>query len=64
MNPALIIDFTYNLAKLYNKFYAENPIFAAENKEDMKFRIAISALCGQLIQRCFHYLGMEVPEKM
>jgi arginyl-tRNA synthetase len=39
MNPALIIDFTYNLAKLYNKFYAENPIFAAENKEDMKFRV-------------------------
>lgn len=64
LNPARIIDFAYEVAKLYNKLYAHLSIFAAENEADTVFRIQLSKACGQLIRRCFNMLGLEVPNRM
>ncbi len=62
-NPSKIIDYTYELAKLYNKFYAEVSIFQAEPTET-SFRIALSQATGNLIKTCFNMMGIEVPDRM
>ncbi|MCZ2392319.1 MAG: arginine--tRNA ligase [Chitinophagales bacterium] len=63
LNPAKLIDYTYELAKLYNKFYSEVSIFN-ESQEVTHKRVALSVLCGRIIKDGFNTLGIEVPERM
>lgn len=63
LNPARLIDYIYELAKLYNKFYAELSIFNA-GADTARQRVALSALTGNVIKDGFGILGIEVPERM
>ena len=63
-SPALIANYAYELAKLYNKFYHEAPILKVEDAELKKFRLALSASTAAVIKKSMKLLGIEVPEKM
>jgi len=63
-SPALIAQYVYDLAKEYNRFYAESPIFNEENEELMKFRVLLSKLVADVIKRGMGLLGIFVPERM
>jgi arginyl-tRNA synthetase len=63
LNPARLIDYTYELAKLYNKFYAELSIFNAGADAACQ-RVALSALTGKVICDGFKIMGIEVPDRM
>ncbi len=64
MNPAKLIDYSYELAKTYNKFYNECPILAAEKAEQKNFRLLLTEQTGNTIKKCFEIVGIEVPERM
>ena len=64
MNPAKLIDYTYEVAKTYNKFYNDCPILAAEKAEQKKFRLQLTEQTGNTIKNCFEIVGIDVPEKM
>jgi arginyl-tRNA synthetase len=64
MNPARLIDYTYETAKTYNKFYADCPILAAEKAEQKSFRLRLTQLTGDTIKKCFSIVGIDVPERM
>ncbi|NEU07254.1 arginine--tRNA ligase [Flavihumibacter sp. R14] len=62
-SPALIANYVFELAKLYNKFYHEEPILKAE--EDVKqFRLKLSAATAAIIKKGMGLLGIEVPDRM
>lgn len=63
-SPALIAQYAYDLAKLYNQFYQEVSIFGAETEELKQFRLALSALVAQTIRRAMALLGVTVPARM
>lgn len=63
-SPALIANYIYELAKEFNRFYQETPIFREENREKQLFRLSLSQIIGQTIRRGMKLLGIEVPEKM
>ena len=63
-SPAIIAQYVYDLAKEYNRFYAELPIFNEENKELMKFRVLLSKAVADVINRGMGLLGIDVPERM
>ena len=63
-SPALIANYAYELAKLYNKFYHEAPILKVEDAGLKKFRLALSASTAAVIKKSMKLLGIEVPEKM
>lgn len=63
-SPAVIAQYVYDLAKEYNGFYQEVPIFNEENKDKLAFRIALSSVTAELIKRSMNLLGIEVPERM
>jgi arginyl-tRNA synthetase len=63
-SPALLANYAFDLAKEYNRWYAEAPIFQGENKSLIQFRVKLSALTGQTIRRAMQLLGIEVPERM
>lgn len=63
-SPAIIAQYVYDLAKEYNRFYAELSIFNEENVELMKFRILLSKLVADVINRGMSLLGITVPQRM
>ncbi len=63
-SPAIIAQYVYDLAKEYNRFYAELSIFNEQDIELMKFRILFSKLVAEVINRGMNLLGIDVPERM
>jgi len=63
-SPAIIAQFVYDLAKDYNRFYAELSIFNESDKTLQQFRVALSALTAQTIKVSMGLLGITVPDRM
>ena len=64
MNPAKLIDYVYEVAKTYNKFYNECPILAAEKEAEKNFRLLLTEQTGNIIKQSFAIVGIDVPERM
>ncbi len=63
-SPAIIAQYVYDLAKDYNRFYAELSIFNESDKTLQQFRVALSALTAETIKVCMGLLGINVPDRM
>jgi len=64
MSPALIANYAFDLAKDFNRFYQETPIFKEENTGKRNLRLQISELTAVVIKNAMALLGIRVPEKM
>lgn len=62
--PSVIAQYLFDLAKEYNRFYADLPIFSEENPNVVAFRVALSQLTAQTIKKGMGLLGIKVPERM
>lgn len=63
-DPSEMANYLYQLAKLYNKFYHEQPILTALTEQEKQFRLLITQQTGRLIKQGMKLLGIDVPEKM
>lgn len=63
-SPAIIANYAYDLAKVYNQFYQSIPIFNETDAARLSWRIAFSDAVGKAIQKSMHLLGINVPERM
>ncbi len=63
-NPSVVANFMYDLAKEFNQFYHDYSILNAEDPESRIFRIHLSQIIGDIIERGMGLLGIEVPERM
>jgi arginyl-tRNA synthetase len=63
-SPALIANYVYELAKLYNRFYHELTILKEEDGNLKQLRLQLSQLSSQTILNAMSLLGIKVPEKM
>jgi arginyl-tRNA synthetase len=64
MNPSIIGNYVFNLAKLYNSFYVEHSVINAENEEKKQLRLMISVMTANIIKNGLYLLGVKVPERM
>jgi arginyl-tRNA synthetase len=64
LNPSVIGNYAFNLAKLYNSFYSEHSVANAENVEKKKLRLCISVMTANIIKSAMTLLGIKVPSKM
>lgn len=64
MNPSVIANYVFNLAKLYNSFYSEHSVANAENEEKKNLRLCISVMTANIIKSGMKLLGIKVPDKM
>ena len=64
LSPAVIAQYLFDLAKEYNRFYAELPIFNEMDDKAQAFRIVLSAQVARIIKSGMKLLGIIVPEKM
>lgn len=63
-NPSLIAIYAFNVAKLFNSFYAAHSIRNAESEEKKQLRLKISLLTANTIAKAMSLLGIKVPERM
>lgn len=64
MNPALIANYVYELAKEYNQFYQEIPVLKEDNRSIVSFRLTMSAFTADVIRKVMKLLGIDVPKRM
>ncbi|WP_422860806.1 arginine--tRNA ligase [Flagellimonas sp. S174] len=63
-SPALIANYTYDLAKEFNSFYQQVPVLPEVDQQKKQFRVQLSKKVGEVIQAAFKLLGIDVPERM
>lgn len=63
-SPSIIAQYVYDLAKEYNKFYAEKQIFGDDDEKVTQLRVALSAQVARQINYGMSLLGIKVPERM
>lgn len=63
-SPSIIAQYVYDLAKEYNRFYQEIPIFGEKDETNMTFRVALSRVVAETIAIAMSLLGIKVPERM
>ncbi|CAN5511201.1 arginine--tRNA ligase [soil metagenome] len=64
LSPALVANYAFEMAKLYNQFYHEYPIVDIADKKSTLFRMHLSNQCARVIKMSLALLGIEVPERM
>lgn len=63
-SPALVANYVYDLVKVYNSFYQNNPILNQEDQNVVQFRLQISDLTGKTIKKALSLLGIGVVNRM
>ncbi len=64
LNPTAVINHLYNLAKLYSRYYHDNPVLHNERIDLVHTRIAVARAVVQVLRNGFRILGIPFLEKM
>jgi len=64
MNPSLIANYAFTLAKIFNGFYAAHSIGNAESPAKKVLRLMASSFTAMLLRSSMAVLGIKVPERM
>lgn len=63
-SPSVIAQYVYDLAKTFNRFYQDSPIFKDVDEGVMNFRVSLSKTTGETIGKAMKLLGIDVPSRM
>jgi arginyl-tRNA synthetase len=64
LNPSVLANYLFSVAKTYNAFYAEHSISQAETPEKKNLRLQLSSLTSIVLKSGMQLLGIDVPERM
>jgi arginyl-tRNA synthetase len=64
MNPSLVANYAFSIAKIFNSFYAEHSVNRAESESKKQLRLRICVMTAFVIQSAMSLLGIKVPERM
>jgi arginyl-tRNA synthetase len=64
LNPSVIANYIFQLAKTFNSFYSEHSISNAENNEKKSLRLYLSNMTALVLKNGLKLLGIIVSEKM
>lgn len=63
-DPSEIANYAYDLAKAFNKFYAELPILNETNENVKQLRLLLCQQVGIFLKKSMDLLGIDLPNKM
>lgn len=64
MNPSLVAGYIFNIAKIFNSFYAEHSVSRAESESQKQLRLRICVMTANVVSSSMKLLGIRVPERM
>jgi arginyl-tRNA synthetase len=62
--PSVVAQYLFELAKGYNRFYTEVPIFQEPDPQVLRFRVVFSRQVARVIKSGMRLLGIDVPDRM
>lgn len=63
-SPSIVANYVFELAKQYNQFYQNVPIFPETDPLKLHMRVALSATVADILKNGMDLLGIQVPERM
>lgn len=63
-SPAIIANYVYELAKIFNQFYAEVSIMNETDNDKQQFRLSLIKVVAETISKAMGLLGIQVPTRM
>ena len=63
-SPAVICNYAYALAQLFNSFYHDCSIMNEPDEQKRAFRLLLAKTVARTIEKTMALLGIEVPERM
>lgn len=63
-SPSVLIQYSYDVAKAYSKFFSDCPIIKADTDSARSFRVALSSQTAYTLKFVFKLVGIDVPERM
>lgn len=63
-SPAVVAQYVYDLAKIFNRFYAECSVLGENEENIRRFRVSLAATTAQVIKKAMALLGIDVPSRM
>ena len=63
-NPSIIVNYAYELAKAYNKFYQTLSVLGDKKKDVSSFRIFLSKKTAFFLQRAMEIARVKMPARM
>ena len=64
MNPSLVANYIFSVAKIFSSFYTEHSVSRAESENKKQLRLRICVMTANIIQSGMKLLGIKVPERM
>lgn len=64
LSPAHLANYIYDLVKVYNSFYQNNPILGQDDEAVKNFRLHLSLLTSKTIRKGLELLGIGVVNRM
>lgn len=64
LNPSLVANYIYELAKIFNDFYQNIRVLNAENTHQSNFRMSLSSFTGKILKAGMELLGISMPDRM
>lgn len=64
LSPAVIANFSYDLAKEFNQYYHDTPVLKEEDASVLKFRLQLIDTLSTVLRKAMGILGIELPERM
>jgi arginyl-tRNA synthetase len=64
LNPSVIANYVFHLAKTFNSFYAEHSVTNAESDQKKILRLHLAVMTATVIKSALQLLGIAVPERM
>ena len=64
LSPYLLANYLYTLVKSYNSFYQDHPIITEKHDAIRNFRVQMSKLVAEIIEKGMGILGIEMPNRM
>lgn len=64
MNPSLLANYVFSIAKIFSSFYTEHSVSRAESESKKQLRLRICVMTANVIRSAMKLLGIKVPERM
>ena len=63
-SPAVIANYSYDLAKEFNQYYHDTPVLREENTDVLKARLVLLETFASVLEKAMGILGIRLPDRM
>ena len=64
LSPAVLANFSYDLAKEFNQYYQQTPVLKEPDPVLLSMRLALIATLARTLRSAMGILGIDLPERM